>query len=911
MYELETHTLDNGLRLHFAPAASGQMVAIQIWIGVGAADDPPARAGLAHLVEHLLFKGPRRQGGELAEVVERAGGEVNAWTSPDHTVFHAVVRRAHFGEALDALADALVGPRFEPAELERERAVVLQELAQDGGAPGRALGKQLLATTFLQHPYRRPVIGSPDSLQRVELRDVTAMYRAWYVGPATSVVIVGALERDEVVRRVGARLGGLPAVRPPARRVHEPESREARVSVAEHGGRAAHLAIAFPGPQVRDSGVAALEVAAIALAQRASFASAVGQDRGPVCYVRALRDCSLLVLEAAPAPRALGAAVSGLVRALHALSKDLGRDELERAQVALELQRERELETVQGRARAIGWYAAMTGDAGYERVHAERVRRLRRSEVAAALAKHVVPERAALAALVPRRWRGGAAFARQAPARVHKALPTSGARPAALERRHVLPNGMVVLVRRDPEAHLVAVRAAWAGGVRLEDARTAGGAALLARLLPRGCGKRRAAEVAARLDELGGSMEGVAGRNSFGLSAEVLAEAWRDGLELVGDCLLEPRLDVAEVEAARQEQLAELATQATRPGKLALQTFLRALYGAHPYHRDSLGTAESVLGLGRNSLRALYRERFPVSSLVLAVVGDVEPDEVIAQVSARFGKAAAARRSSATVPAPSFAGRAAQQREVYAYTRDAESAQLVVGFPGATVAGAERLPLEVLGAALGGQSGRLFQELRERRALAYQVAVHVTEGVDPGYLAVHVACAPERLDEAYAVIRAELERLLADGLTEDEVTRAKNYVIGAHEAAMQRRAAVAAAMAYHEIYGLPWQSWQRQSAAVGELTAARLLEVARAHLRWELAVSATVRPWAASPGAERRGRRGPRGEPPAPERPGRGRARAPRVRQVPRTSAVAPAVTPAGPAVARRDDGSAPDGDPS
>ena len=246
--------------------------------------------------------------------------------------------------------------------------------------------------------------------------------------------------------------------------------------------------------------------------------------------------------------------------------------------------------------------------------------------------------------------------------------------------------------------------------------RTSGAAAMLARLLSRGCGKRRAAEVASRLDELGGSLEGVVGRNSFGASAEWLSDSWRDGLELMADCLLAPRLDEVEVASVRRQLLGELAAQATRPGRRALQVFLRALYGGHPYHRDVLGTEQSLARLSRNALRELYQQRFPVSSLALAVVGDVDPDEVVALVSARFASAPRRVAPAVTVTPPSFAGRPQTEREVYAYLDDPAQAHLVVGFPGATVAGPERLPLEVLGAALGGQSGRLFLELRERRS---------------------------------------------------------------------------------------------------------------------------------------------------------------------------------------------------
>lgn len=848
MYELETHTLDNGLRVHLAPSERTPLVAAQVWIGVGAADDPADKAGAAHLLEHLLFKAARPCGAsELAHVVERAGGEVNAWTSLDHTVFHAVARRERLGTVLDALGSALTSPRFEPEELERERAVVQQELAA-GAPPERVLRQRLLATSFLAHPYRRPVIGSAESLAQLALRDVGELYRRWYVAPNMQLVVAGGLERQEVLRRVAQQFGGLPATRTPARAYREPPQAGVRVATVEHAAAVPGVAVAFGAPVLRERELAALELAAVALEQRSAAL-------GLTCYVRALRDASLLVVETvAPASR-LVSALGQVLAQVRALERELTDAELTRARTTLELARERQLETVQGRARAIGWYGAMTHDAGFERVHAERLRQVRRSELRVALENHAVAARASVVALLGARSRGRAVFAQRAPARVRSALPPRS-RPSVRERREVLPGGLVVLVRREPEARLVSVRAAWSGGVRVEDDRNNGISTLLARVLPQGCGKRRAAEVARQLDELGGSMEGVAGRNSVGVAAEWLAESWREGLALLADCVRAPRFEAGEVEAARQALLDELAAQATRPGKLALAAFLRALYREHPYHRDVLGSPRSVLGLGRNALRAFHARHLTLSGLVLAVVGDVDPDEVVAAVRAQFsGEASRPPAPAPALAAPVFGGRPAAQRELYVDGGDPAQAHLVVGFPGATVGAADRLALEVLGAALGGQSGRLFRELRERRALAYQVAVHVTEGVEPGYLAVHVACAPERLEEAHSVIRAELDGLLQHGLSDDEVARARSYVVGAHEAAMQRGSAMAAAMAYHELYGLPWQAWQTLGERVAAIDRAALTAAARAHLSWEQAVTVTVRPPAASPAAERRSKR--------------------------------------------------------
>ena len=123
VHDVETHHFDNGLTLHIASGHPAPVAAVQAWVGVGSADEQPHEAGMAHVVEHMLFKGSRDYGlGELVRVIEAGGGDINAWTAMDHTVYHAVLGRDHAESALDVLADTLLEPRVDRDELHRERA---------------------------------------------------------------------------------------------------------------------------------------------------------------------------------------------------------------------------------------------------------------------------------------------------------------------------------------------------------------------------------------------------------------------------------------------------------------------------------------------------------------------------------------------------------------------------------------------------------------------------------------------------------------------------------------------------------------------------------------------------------------------------------------------------------------------
>jgi len=870
VHDVHTHRFDNGLTLHVAAGHPAPVAAVQAWVGVGSADEAVDELGLAHVVEHMLFKGSAGYGaGDLVRAIERGGGEINAWTAFDHTVYHAVLAGEHVDVAIHALGDALIEPLVDPDELAREREVILEEIRQGSDDPARSVAQSLFATAFVAHPYRRPVIGTAQSVARVGERELVAFFRRHYVADNLTLIVAGDVDPERVQRAVGRRFRAMPSGRPARRVTCEPAQTGPRASCDHRDVGEAYLAVGFHVPALRHPDVAALDVAAILLGQSESaLLPRLLRDRdhratSAHANLHALRDPGLLVLSATARSKDASAAVAGLLEHSAGLVDELDSGELDKARITAEAAFVRQLETAQGRARSLGWHATVAGDPQFGHVYLDRIRAVRRHDVAQVMQRYLRPGNASVAAILPGAARGKArriAWAAQAEARVKKTLAATAGPAPAVEQRVVLASGVTLLVRRDPSVPIVAMRAVWRGGQRIEDAAHAGASPLLARMLTRGCGARDAQAVADRIDRLGGALTGVAGRNSFGVAAEWLAPSWQAGLELVADCILDPALPAKELARERTLLIADQEAQATNPSQVAFRLFTETLYGAHPYGRDALGTAGSVAGMSRAALAAFYAERYPVSGLTLAIVGDVELDEVVAAVRARFDRAPRPRAQRtpaidpvAPIAAPPRDGRSASDREVYRYL-DRAQAHLVVGFPGATVDSTDRFALEVLIAILGGQSGRLFAELREHQALAYRVSAHSVEGLDPGFVAIYLSCAPDKLAAAVAGVREQLAQLRDGGVTASELERAQSYLIGSHQIAMQRRAAIANAMAYHEAYGLGWQTWTGYDAAIRAVTVDDVAAAAASYLRDDRAITATVRPPAATPAARKRSR---------------------------------------------------------
>src|SRR5216684_3662613 len=175
------HRLPNGLTVLVEENHAAPVAALQVWVRVGSADELPGEAGLAHLHEHMLFKGTARRGpGEIASSIEGCGGEINAWTSFDQTVYHVVVASQFLAQGMDVLADAITSAAFDPEELRREIEVVCEEIKRSLDSPTRKLSKELFATAFTRHPYGRPVIGSEESVRSFTREGILRFYRRWY-----------------------------------------------------------------------------------------------------------------------------------------------------------------------------------------------------------------------------------------------------------------------------------------------------------------------------------------------------------------------------------------------------------------------------------------------------------------------------------------------------------------------------------------------------------------------------------------------------------------------------------------------------------------------------------------------------------------------------------------------------------
>jgi zinc protease len=393
--------------------------------------------------------------------------------------------------------------------------------------------------------------------------------------------------------------------------------------------------------------------------------------------------------------------------------------------------------------------------------------------------------------------------------------------------RHVLANGLTVLVRERQEARVVAMSMQVGGGTRLESPETAGITNLLVRSMVRGTSRRTATEVAEAVEDLGGTIDAAGDVDHGEIRAQALARHWEALLTLVAEVTLDPALAPAEVERERRLVLAQIQTRVDNPQPAAIDTLLGQLYRGHPYAHPPTGRREAVERLGAESLRTHYAAIVRPERMVLAVSGAVPASRVVKAAERLLGRMAP-KPAGASPPAPT-PPRPTGGRQVV--EKPAQQAQIVVGFLSPGVEAGDQPSVAVLATLLGGgMAGRLFVELRDRRGLAYALGVVHPLRASPAYVIASMGTVPANADAAEAGVLAELERVRGEPPSAAELARAKAYLLGRFAMDRRTHARQAWSLAYFESIGVGWDFPERYVRAVEAVTAADVQAAARRHL---------------------------------------------------------------------------------
>ncbi len=784
--------LKNGLGVLVKEDARFPLAHIRMLVHAGSAYETPAQAGISHVLEHMVFKGAgSMKPGEVARRIEEVGGSLNASTSFDETIYHVEVPDASWKLGLSVVADMTFRPALIPAELESEKEVVLAELKRGEDTPGTMLFHTLQGMVFAGTSYQWPIIGFRDTVRGVTSQGMRDYIRPLYQPQNMILCVVGRVKAEDVLAEAERLLGPIPntGAISPATPFPAPKAQSGpQLTIVPGMWNKVHLGLAFPAPDFLSSRMPGLDLLAQVLGGdetsrlyrkfkyqlRLVDSISVGMsnlERGGIIMVGAELDADKL-------PAFWEALISDLAGFDAGSITD---QELARARTNIEAGLFLARETIGGLSSKLTHQYAYEGGQQGEANYLEAIATVSRPQLAALYRQYFRPEALSAAILAPK---GADIDKGPLLAALNRRWPAAKAADAdtlqqdgKAVKQVSLPGGSVLVLQPDATLPYAAVSLAWPGGDGLLAPSEQGLGALTASLLSRGTQKRSANQVEDFLSDRAASLGASTGVETFSVSSKFPSRFTPDMLEFLRELLTSPAMADKELARAREDQLNAIKRTEDQPIGLAFRNLPGLLFASAPHSYLRLGKPEQVAGFTRQQALGFWK-RQSARPFVLSVCGQYDEAALTAFASAlatELAQASQEAQAEQKAPAPTWKPRG----------------KAALGLPGRNQAhllvifkapGREdqdmSARLSVLRAALAGQSGLLFRDMRDRQGLGYSVTAFLSQLKQSGFLAFYIGSDPDKLGQAMEGFRKAAADLVARPLPEDEIRRAKNILAG-------------------------------------------------------------------------------------------------------------------------------------
>lgn len=792
--QVTTRNLSNGIPVIIAEDRSAPLVAIQVWLGTGSIhEDEYLGAGISHAIEHMVFKGTEtRPVGAIAREIQQLGGSINAYTAFDRTVFHTDLPANAWEAGLDILSDAVFNATFPEEEWVKEREVIFREMAMHLDNPDRALGYDLWRTAFRTHPHRHPVIGYAQVFESLTREDLLVFARRNYVPENIMVSVAGDIEATAVLGALERYFGIVPR-RAWNQVVLNPELRQIaprKSIVTDPALRTARMAIAFHTVSITDPDAVVLDVLAevtgggrAAQLYRETVEKGLAHNISAWSYSPA--QPGLFGISASFEPENRTQLESVILASIEKWKQEgFTAGDIERAKARLLARELNGWQTTHGQASRLAAGMFFAGTVHYSSVYIDRLAQIEPKDLQAAAQKYLTTENRTTV------WR----------------LPAENgepATPAAAEvstqqlHRFTLSNGIPVAVRHDPRLPLAHVCIAIGGGVLLENDENSGISRLVSETMLRGNAKQTGSEIATAVERRGASLTAFSGMNSFGLRAGGFATDLPRILEIALDCLISPTFEHDEFENQRRRQLADIRREQERPMTLAQNNLNRHLFADHPYRLTAVGSLQAVEALTPACARGFLQAALLAGNIAVAVSGDVEPDSIRSILDNALGALPSGRR----LPDAAADLHVSGDERIVIHSPH-QQAIVLAGIPSVHLGSRRSEPLDFLQTYLSGMASPLFEDIREKRGLAYFTGAFHRTGPDTGAFVLYAGTHPDSVESVETALLEAFSATARNGLSGEEHERTLNRMLNDHARFLQGHAGVALEMALFELYGL-------------------------------------------------------------------------------------------------------------
>jgi zinc protease len=839
--------LDNGLTILVRESHEIPKVSFQIWYNVGSKDELLGEKGIAHLIEHMIFKGTSiLSESDINTLVHKLSGNCNAFTSYDYTGYLFNFPTQHWHEAFPVVADCMTNCLFKDDMLNSEMKAVIQELKMNKDQYERYLLEEMIGMIFPDHPYHYPIIGYKQDLWSVAGKDLLAFYKKHYKPNNATLVIVGDVSVDEVVDLANKHFGSIKKDPEYSKKEHFFHRDIASKSLTIYRDVAQPtLAYAFVIPGATEKKDTALDI----------FEWVLGKGKSSRLYKKLVNDTQLATSIATGSwglfdhgfffilvePKNIDDAASIeriIVSELEDIAQNgVGNEEFERGFKKTQMSLYSLLEAIEDQAYAIGHAYLATGDENYVFSALNQPEETLKQQIQDVVAAYFRPTIMHKGFVLPLPESEKAEWAvlqeesdtedceiLEARVRTTEVEPAAYAHTIAVQKPTLfafpkpqtctLSNGLKILYHDNNTTPKINIILEFKARSEYDPQNQQGLYGFVADMMTEGTEHYTSEELADCIESRGMSINIAPG----GISMKMLASDFIFGLGILKEILTKATFPEHEIEKVRHQLLTDIRQYWDEPRSFIGQLVRDEIYKGHPKSKQAIGTAASIASISRDDLINFYHTYISPSGAHLAIVGDLQDYDIKAVLEQQLGDWNAPEVESLTYPPLA----AVAAREInYTINRD----QVVLCLAQLSVARKDpRFDTYLLfdqifgGGALNSMSSRLF-ELREHTGLFYTIQGTLLAGIDeqPGMFQVRTIVSLDRLAEAEKAIKETIDKV-ADSLTQDELEEAKRAVINTLVDNFASNNDIASTFLYLDRFKLPADYFDNRAAGLEKIT---------------------------------------------------------------------------------------------
>ena len=830
---LNKYILNNGQNVIIKEVHTNPIVTVDTWIKTGSINEDDSNNGVSHFLEHLFFRGSKNHApGEFDQLLETKGAVTNAATSKDYTHYYITIPSKFFDDAIELHSDMLLNPLLPRKELEKERKVVIEEIAKDENSPQHVVYDNLVSMIYSTHPYKRKVIGKKEIVDNIPREKIMEYYNRWYLPSNMTTVIVGDVNSSDALEKVKKHFGSNINKTQKSSYPKEKPLNQQKRKIAHLDSQSGYMLIGFRGVNINNPDSYALDVLAAILGDgKSSVFYKNIKDKLQLAFSisasnSGFRDDGIFYISANFTPEKLNKLEDEIFKEISYIQNyGVTPEQVSLAKNVIERDTYYERESVSNIAQEIGYVMTVSGNICVYEDYVKNIKKVTPEQVKRAAIKYLGKEKSAVSIVLPNSSGEVKASVTTKSSYIEPKLVSQNNGTSEYE----LSNGATVLLTPNTSNEIVGITIFAKGGNFLEP--KYGISNMTASSMLKGTTNYSATELARILEDNGIKIVPSTKSDAFVVSVLTTSNQYDKTLELISEVLNNSTFPDSEIDKVKKEKLNTIKKSRDIPLNLAIEGYKDLIFENTPYTNSTILLEKNIPQITSQDIKNYYGKIFEPKNIVISINGNVPKEKTFEAFSNMLTtknnpEFSYSQKSGTIKPLTSIKQRIKQ-------TSATNTDWILLGWQ---VAGLENkkdyAALQVIDSILGtGLSSRLFKNLRDQEGLAYQLGSSYSANALGGAFLLYIGTNPETYEKSLNGLKNEIQALKTVYVGSKELQEAKDKLIGHFILSLETNMDKASTLGWFQTSGNGYRFVNEYEKLINSVTESDIMRVANKYFK--------------------------------------------------------------------------------